>query len=331
MGFQPWNAGTERTPVRQRRHSLRRDQKTGQWATFPPSVPPITFATMTQAWEPYELIDFGDGRKLERFGERVLDRVAPAAEGFAKKHRAAWSQATMRYLRTSAEQGEWSPTTLAGQSWIVDFGLFSLELKATPFGHIGVFAEQLDNWQWIARRIARAGRPLKVLNLFAYTGGSTLAAAAAGAELTHVDAAKNVVAWARRNAEISQLADKPSRWIVEDAATFVRRELKRGRQYDAVILDPPSYGHGPAGEDWKIDRDLPTLLGLCGELTASQRSFLLLTCHSPNLGPADVQALLADAVFGHCQSGASATPLTLRTNEHRQLPAGIVARWPPTL
>ena len=138
------------------------------------------------------------------------------------------------------------------ERWTIAHGPLQFELKRTDFGHLGLFPEQAENWDWIAERVAAAGRPLKVLNLFAYTGGSTLAAAAAGAEVVHVDAAKNIVAWARRNAELSGLADAPIRWIAEDAMKFVKRELKRGNRYDAVILDPPSYGHGPQGEVWRL-------------------------------------------------------------------------------
>jgi 23S rRNA (cytosine1962-C5)-methyltransferase len=170
--------------------------------------------------------------------------------------------------------------------------------------------------------------PLKVLNLFAYTGGSTLAAAAAGAEVVHVDAAKNTVNWARENARLSGLENAPIRWIVEDALKFVEREVRRGNQYDAVILDPPSYGHGPDGNPWKIGEHLLPLLEACGELTQQSRAFLLLTCHSPGYGPAELEAYLADAVFGSCQAGATAHELSLPTEDGRALPAGVAVRWP---
>lgn len=203
-----------------------------------------------------------------------------------------------------------------------------LEVKLTDSGHLGLFPEQATNWQWIARRVAQAGRPLRVLNLFGYTGGSTLAAAVAGAEVTHIDSARSVVAWARQNAALAGLADAPIRWIAEDAGRFVRRELKRGNRYDAVILDPPSYGHGPKGETWKLANDLPQLLTNCAELTRERRAFLLLTCHTPGYGPAELEALLADTVFGSCQAGVRASLLSISTADGRQLPAGVVARWP---
>ena len=174
---------------------------------------------------------------------------------------------------------------------------------------------------------AVGGAP-KVLNLFAYTGGSTLAAAAAGAEVVHIDAAQTIVDRAKENAAFSGLAERPVRWIAEDAVKFCRRELKRGNQYEAVILDPPSYGHGPKGEPWKIDTDLLPLLSMCGELTADSRSFVLVSCHSPGIGPAELAAYLAEGIFGNCSQPPDAGELALETADGRTLPAGVFARWP---
>jgi 23S rRNA (cytosine1962-C5)-methyltransferase len=171
-------------------------------------------------------------------------------------------------------------------------------------------------------------RPLRVLNLFAYTGGSTLAAAAAGAEVVHIDSARNIVDRARRNAELSGLADRPIRWIAEDAMKFCQRELKRGNRYDAVILDPPTYGHGPAGQPWKIAEDLLPMLKICAELTEATRAFVLITSHTPGLGPAELSAYLAEGIFGHCAQPTSAGELFLRVADERRLPSGVVARWP---
>lgn len=283
------------------------------------------------ARDQYELIDFGEGRKLERFGGVLVDRPCPAAEGLARSDSTGWADADARYGRAAGSEGAWHTERPIPEPWSVGHDSQRLLLKPTPFGHVGVFPEQSPHWDWIADRVRRAGRAgsaVKVLNLFAYTGGSTLAAAAAGAEVVHVDAAKNVVAWARHNAELSGLADAPIRWIVEDAATFVRREVKRKNQYDAVILDPPSYGHGPKGEAWKIETDLMTLLEGCRELTKQSRAFMLLTCHSPTFGPAELEAALAEAVFGHCGAGAAADEMTLDTADGRKLPSGVVARWP---
>ena len=275
----------------------------------------------------YQLLDFGHGRRLERFGECVLDRPCPVAEDLPKADNTAWPAADARFER-DGDQGTWRYERELPERWTISHGSNTLELKRTPFGHVGLFAEQAENWDWIARRVAAAGRPLRVLNLFAYTGGSTLAAAAAGAEVTHVDAAKNVVAWARRNAEHSGLAEAPIRWITDDALKFVKREVRREAEYDAVILDPPSYGHGARGEVWRLSKHLPRLLQLCGKLTAASRAFILLTCHTPDVGPAELEAYLADAIFGHCGAGVRARPLEIEAATGRRLPSGLVARWP---
>jgi 23S rRNA (cytosine1962-C5)-methyltransferase len=236
----------------------------------------------------YELLDFGAGRKLERFGPWVVDRPSPAARDHAPKRPELWSQAAARYERSEGQRGSWTPAVEIASEWQVSCGPFALELKLTEHGQVGLFPEQANNWIWIAEQVRAVAAPIKVLNLFAYTGASTLTAAAAGAEVTHVDAAAGVVAWARRNAQLSGLSEAPIRWITEDARKFVRRELKRGNHYDAVILDPPSYGHGPGGEAWKLEEHLVELLTMCEKLTAGRRQFMLLTCHSGELafGPA---------------------------------------------
>jgi len=280
------------------------------------------------AVDQYQLLDFGDGRKLERFGPVILDRPAPAAEKTSRAHARLWRNADARYRRTTGESGTWSPKDALPKTWTLTHQDTTLLLRPTDFGHLGVFPEQAENWDWMAGQLRRVKRPCRVLNLFGYTGGATLAAAACGAEVVHVDAAKNVVGWARRNADHSGLGDAPIRWIVEDAAKFARRELRRGSQYDAVVLDPPSYGHGPKGETWKISGDLMPLLTMCGELTRRRRAFVLLTCHSTGWGPAELEAMLADAVFGSCQSGVLARSLVLRAEDGRVLPCGFVARWP---
>ena len=276
----------------------------------------------------YQLVDFGDARKLERFGLYLLDRPCPAAEGLRQANPEIWKTATARYDRGDADRGRWTKLAKVPANWTLSHEPFALDLKLTPFGHVGVFAEQAASWDWIAGQAARAARPLRVLNLFAYTGGSSLAAAAAGCEVTHVDAAKNVVAWARSNAAQSGLQDAPIRWITEDAVRFVARELRRGNSYDAVIMDPPSYGHGPKGEVWKMGHGLVPLLEACGQLTKSRRAFILLSYHSPGFGPAETEAVLADTVFGHCQGGVVARPLSLVSVDGSELPCGTVARWP---
>ena len=276
----------------------------------------------------YELLDFGNGRRLERFGAVALDRPCPAAQSVRPCQEALWRKADGRFDRDVADRGVWNWRGPMPKVWTVSGQDITFELKCTAHGQVGLFAEQAENWNWIARQVRRSAEPLRVLNLFAYTGGSTLAAAAAGAQVVHVDAARNVVSWARRNAELSGLADAPIRWIVEDARRFVARERRRGSQYDAVILDPPSYGHGPQGQAWELRKDLQPLLRACAPLTSSRRAFLLLTCHSPGYGPAELSACLADAIFGHCGAGVIARTLQLSTADGRRLPSGVMSRWP---
>lgn len=240
------------------------------------------------AADQYELIDFGLGRKLERFGPYVLDRPALAAADFAKRLPDLWKEAHARYERTNGDQGIWHSAAALPERWTIRHEPFALEIKPTPFGHVGVFPEQAENWDWIAEKIhafaaAEPNRRPRVLNLFAYTGGSTLAAAAAGAEVVHVDAAANTVAWARRNAELSGLAAAPIRWIVEDARKFVDRELRRGNKYVMVIADPPAYGHGPKGESWQIIRDWSALFDAVSSLLAPMHA-VLWTHHCDLLG-----------------------------------------------
>jgi 23S rRNA (cytosine1962-C5)-methyltransferase len=296
------------------------------------------------AWSDYELIDFGDGRKLERFGDWVLDRPCPAAAGIKRARRDEWRKALATFEGERAADGVWAP---AIESWAsreagVDVPLgaeraFRMQIEPLPSGQVGLFPEQWANWRWVAEQAgcsafsgAAPGQSpgLRVLNLFAYTGGSTLAAAVGGAEVVHVDAAKSVVERSRQNAAASGLGDHPIRWIVEDALKFCRREAKRGNRYDAVILDPPTYGHGPKGEEWLIKRDLLPLLEVCGELVERRPKFVLVTCHTPGIGPAELAAYLADGVFGHCGQPPRTGELTLETADGRRLPSGVFARWP---
>jgi len=269
----------------------------------------------------YELIDYGEGRKLERFGGYLLDRAAPAAEFDKRERTAEWKQANARYERTEKQQGQWLPEGALPERWTVGFGPLTFEIKPTTFGHLGVFPEQAGNWEWIAQQCARAARPLRVLNLFAYTGGSTLAAAAAGAEVTHVDSAANVVDWAKRNAELSKLEDAPIRWLAEDARKYVRRELRRERRYDAIVLDPPSYGHGPKGEVWRLNRDLPRLLEGCAEL-APEPAFFLLTWHTTGLTPKKLRQMLPERWTASNRLSINTGDLALRTSSDRELHSG---------
>ena len=227
---------------------------------------------------PYELLDFGSGRKLERFSGLILDRPSPAAEGIRATSPGLWKDADFRF-RADGSPG-WSEGS-APDKWRFSWQEVVLELKLSPFGHVGLFPEQISNWRWIQRLIQRSQGPIRLLNLFGYTGGSTLAAAAAGAEVVHVDASKPTVEWARRNAERSGLTNVLTRWIVDDVRDFVEREQRRQAKYDLILLDPPAYGHGASGRDWKIERDLDPLMEKCLSLLSAAPHGFLLTGHSP--------------------------------------------------
>ncbi len=275
--------------------------------------------------EQYQLLDFGDGRRLERFGQYVLDRPCPAAEGIQKSSPDLWDQAQARYVKRESADGCWRSENEMPLSWHINHGRAQMELKLTDFGHVGVFPEHAGNWDWIARQLKASSEPMRVLNLFAYTGGATIACATAGAEVVHVDSAQNTVLWARRNTASSGLLGEVSiRWITEDALKFVGREIKRGNKYHAVILDPPSYGHGPKGEAWKIQNNLPELLEICVELTEQDRRFILMSCHTAGYVPADLQKILREAfpVDGAIQAGG----LAIRAADGRNLPCGVAAR-----
>jgi len=250
----------------------------------------------------YELLDFGEGRRLERLGSLVLDRFSPNTIDLKRKNFPVWNQADAVFVvdaKNDSERGYWKSLTEAGRHifghlkqngsenskpWTITHDKIVFELKGTSFGHVGLFPEQAENWDTIATLCRtfsqQPSQQLKILNLFAYTGGSTLAAAVGGAEVTHVDSARNIVSWGRKNAELSGLSDAPIRWITEDATKFVRREKKRGSLYQGIILDPPSYGHGAKGEVWRLSKQLPGLIADCFAIL-DFRGFLLLTCHTP--------------------------------------------------
>lgn len=287
----------------------------------------------------YALLDFGGGRKLERFGEIVLDRPCVEAESDALSEYGLWSTSNAQFVRSAADRGVWSPSHAVPGKWIIEYqpagtsaehvsSKLQFELKATDFGHVGIFPEQAVNWDWLTTRLAEYQQPPTVLNLFAYTGGSTLAAAAAGAEVVHVDSAQNTVGWARRNAELSGLTDAPIRWIVEDVQKFVGREVKRGNRYNGIIVDPPSYGHGPKGEVWKLSHHLHLLLRDCASLLRSvEKPFILLTCHTERVELDELRQELETAIGPLPRGELEAQPLMLETASGRRLPSGIMARW----
>ena len=265
---------------------------------------------MDQPGDDYALLDAGDGRRLERFGAVVLDRPARAAEGAARRHPDAWGAAAARFERgVGGRPGRWVPEGAVPERWTVRIRGLSMELRPTPAGQVGLFPEHAAVAAWAAdeaEEIATAGgRPAAVLNLFAYTGLASLALARAGARVVHVDGSRPAVAWARRNAVLAGLADRPIRWLVEDAARFVARETRRGQRYDGVVLDPPTYGHGPGGGAWRLAEDLQPLLAAIRPLLAPGPWFVACTAHATGMP----SGLLVETVRAALGAGAGAPRL----------------------
>jgi 23S rRNA (cytosine1962-C5)-methyltransferase len=281
--------------------------------------------------EVYELLDFGAGRKLERFGRYVVDRPSQAADAAACQRPQLWEMADARFERDGNRLGQWTCIRSIEPRWYMNFDLLHLELKLSDSGQLGLFPEQVANWRWIAEEVRRASA-IRVLNLFAYTGASTLAAAAAGAEVVHVDASSSAVAWARRNADASDLGNAPIRWMVEDVPKFVRRELARGNKYDAFILDPPAYGHGPRGQSWQLDSHLDELLANCSRLCDGQVRFLLVTCHSGRLGKASELLMYTAAQLPYLTTAGKLRnrDLYLLSSAGQKLHSGAAVWWSRT-
>jgi 23S rRNA (cytosine1962-C5)-methyltransferase len=247
---------------------------------------------LTAGWEDYELLDSGEEARLERFGSIVLIRPAQQAIWKRRRPRSVWDQAHANFTRDASGKGTWTERRPMPEAWPLRFGPTLFTLRCTSFGHIGFFAEQRPCWDLMRGALAGAAEPPSVLNLFAYSGSMTLAAAQAGARVCHVDASPPVVEWARKNAAQSGLGDAPIRWIVEDAAKFVRREVRRGSRYEGLILDPPSFGRGPKGEVFKLEPDLQPLLEECLKLLSERARFVLLSCHTPGITGAGLANLL---------------------------------------
>jgi 23S rRNA (cytosine1962-C5)-methyltransferase len=269
------------------------------------------------AVDDYELLDAGGGMRLERFGSRIVARPHPGAEG-PRHDPGAWRSATLNYVPGHGWTG---PHT--GDRWQIVMDGLTVELRQTETGQVGLFPEQQDSWAWLRNRVAQ---DIAVLNLFAYSGLATLVAAAQGGSVVHVDASRPTVAWARRNAELSGLAARPVRWLVDDAKAFVARELRRGRRYDGVVLDPPSYGHGPRGRGWRLEDDLAALLRQVAELVAAPKGFVLLTAHTPGFGPERLAAELG-MPFGVADADIDRGPLQVRARTGVTLELGAFARW----
>ena len=278
-------------------------------------------------WRDYELIDCGRGEKLERWGKYTLVRPDPQAIWNTPRGNPLWRRHDARYARSSTGGGAWEKKELP-ERWTVGYGNLTFNIKPMNFKHTGLFPEQAANWDWAGEQIRKAGRPVSVLNLFAYTGGASVACAAAGASVCHVDAAKGMVAWAKENAKSSGLEDAPIRWIIDDCGKFVEREIRRGRRYDGVIMDPPSYGRGPSGEIWKLEENLYPFVELVAGVLSDAPLFFIINSYTTGLAPSVLTYLLESIVTkrhgGRTESGELGLPVT---DTGLVLPCGATGRW----
>ena len=278
-------------------------------------------------WKDYELLDCSDGERLERWGDAILVRPDPQAIWKTPRTDPRWTKYDARYARSKSGGGKWSENRLP-QRWTVRYGNLTFQTGLMNFKHTGIFPEQAANWDFIEDQVRHAGRPVNVLNLFAYTGAATLAAAQAGASVCHVDAAKGMVQWAKENAKASGLADRPIRWIVDDCQKFVEREIRRGRRYDGIIMDPPSYGRGPSGEVWKLEDCLYDFLQLVSGVLSDQPLFVILNSYTTGLAPAVVEYLLNAVLVPRFGGRAECQELGLPvTASGLVLPCGCAGRW----
>ena len=278
-------------------------------------------------WKDYEVIDTSCGEKLERWGRYILLRPDPQVIWKTEKTVPEWNRLNGHYHRSSKGGGEWEFFKLP-EEWTISYRELNFRLKPFSFKHTGLFPEQAVNWDWCSERIREAGRPVKVLNLFAYTGGATLAAASAGASVTHVDASKGMVTWAKENAAASHLEDAPVRWLVDDCVKFVEREIRRGNHYDAIIMDPPSYGRGPKGEIWKIEESIYPFVELAAQLLSDDALFFLINSYTTGLQPAVLSYMLSTVIQkkrgGEVQSSEIGLPVS---SNGLVLPCGATGRW----
>ncbi len=278
-------------------------------------------------WKDYEVIDTSRGEKLERWGKYLLVRPDPQVIWNTERQNSGWRKKNGHYHRSSKGGGEWEFFHLP-EEWSIHYKELTFHLKPFSFKHTGLFPEQATNWDWFSDIIKKANRPVKVLNLFAYTGGATLSAAKAGAAVTHVDASKGMVNWAKENAAASGLADAPIRWLVDDCVKFVEREIRRGNTYDGIIMDPPSYGRGPKGEVWKIEENIYPFIELTAQLLSKDALFFLINSYTTGLQPAVLSYMLNTTVVkkvgGHVEASEIGLPVT---ESGLILPCGASGRW----
>lgn len=278
-------------------------------------------------WKDYEVLDTSGGEKLERWGKYLLVRPDPQVIWNTPHEHPGWKKKNGHYHRSSKGGGEWEFINLPDE-WSISYKDLTFHLKPFSFKHTGLFPEQAVNWDWFSDLIAHAGRPIKVLNLFAYTGGATVSAAKAGAQVTHVDASKGMVSWAKENAAASGLADAPIRWLVDDCTKFVEREIRRGNHYDGIIMDPPSYGRGPKGEIWKIEENIFPFVELTAKLLSDKPLFFLINSYTTGLQPAVLSYMLNLTVKKEFGGKVSAEEIGLPvSNTGLVLPCGASGRW----
>ena len=272
-------------------------------------------------------MDTSCGEKLESWGGHVLVRPDPQIIWKSPKRSDMWQKADGVYHRSDKGGGQWEFRRKLPQSWTINYGELKFNIRPTGFKHTGLFPEQAVNWDFMADKIKGAGRPISVLNLFAYTGGATLACANAGASVAHVDASKGMVQWARENAQVSGLADKPIRWLIDDCEKFVRREIRRERFYDAIVMDPPSYGRGPGGEVWKLEDCIYDLVQTCAGVLSKKPLFFLLNSYTTGLAPSVLKNVLTVALpKGHAEAQEVGLPIR---RGNLVLPCGATGRWTP--
>ena len=282
---------------------------------------------IADGWKDYEVIDCSGGEKLERWGKYLLVRPDPQVIWETPRNHYGWKKPNAHYHRSQKGGGEWEFFSLPEQ-WSIHYSGLTFQLKPFSFKHTGLFPEQAANWDWFGELIRKAGRPVKVLNLFAYTGGATLAAAKAGASVTHVDASKGMVNWAKENARSSGLEEAPIRWIVDDCVKFVEREIRRGNTYDAVIMDPPSYGRGPKGEIWKIETNVFPLIELAEKLLSENPLFFLVNSYTTGLQPAVLTYMISTAVQKKHGGIVKSEEICLPVSANGlYLPCGASGRW----
>lgn len=278
-------------------------------------------------WKDYEVLDTSGGEKLERWGDYFLIRPDPQVLWNTPKKLRQWKKPNGHYHRSSKGGGQWEFFDLP-KIWDIQYKDLKFHLQPFSFKHTGLFPEQAVNWDWFSDKIRKEKRPVKVLNLFAYTGGATLAAAAAGASVTHVDASKGMVNWAKENAQLSGLREKPIRWLVDDCVKFVEREIRRGNHYDGIIMDPPSYGRGPKGEIWKIEEKIYPFIELCTRILSDDPLFFLVNSYTTGLQPAVLNYMLATQVKakfgGHVMADEIGLPVS---SNGLILPCGASGRW----